>query len=950
MIESTSLYQCNVCNVLVRSTELEKHIENCPPCLPTAAQQAAHPSERPLQTQHNIQQPVVIKDHQLPSDETLFSMHDDEAVRLLQQQQQQRVPAVASSTKSTRNAGHLEADQVQAQIVRQQKQQQQQQASGSSNSRFLPRNSNNSAQPKRSAQAARAHIAQSQVNQPAVAFGTALNMSGLEFQVDSPVISAREPRSNMSSVRGNGPSIAVSLEKAFSRTSLDEKLEESSQAVQKAQSAKINLSSDTGSSKIGSKRGGKAAFKPAGSGGSGGGFPLKPPVQSTPSSRAGSAMGTIMSKEARDERYDARKQQSLQRAMQQKFDKEKRECTFVPTISARAASYTFQEDITDLLYEDAVQRKDRKLHLEEISDFERRQTSQIAPLLLANDVRVHRFAWAKLSREVRIEFGKVTNNCDVLREHQLIPFLAGLGCLPKGWKRMCQNEIWNPMHDLKSTIDTLWKMLDHDVDGCVDFTDVAIFMGILFNDVREDVLLSRPKNLLFRYNDCDLTSHADSCMDQLLDYVGESHLGVGQELEAIAEEGSQDGASPPAVGVLMDQTHEEEPCSLPSSQLGQPFEHPQVSSINQHADKVSLRIQLEERIGQCMSSFEVNHVRKLFQCLLDYRRYNVPDSKKKLESLSETDPEASFEPEINPNSDLYYERIKQDISIQTGLHPDDVTKHDVDEWWALRTQRKKMELKKFVRMEELAGCTFQPNISSSRRHVDSQKGEPAEDEGDLIERLHSKHEKHLQKRDKAIAARKVEATKEELQGCTFKPDTSKTKNFRGIKPLSAVRGLDKEALRMRRAREQVKEVKDLLAPRAVIPAKNFSKTGEPPSCAYKSTASCKSTIDTPGKHFNIGDKPKSKSAYRAPRSSSISEKRFSHSENRNLGNRTRSATPGKKALRADLADRFRAVEEKFEIIFNFHKNFNTILMYSRFLFKTIKIASISTILNFSKFA
>lgn len=392
-------------------------------------------------------------------------------------------------------------------------------------------------------------------------------------------------------------------------------------------------------------------------------------------------MGTIMSKEARDERYEARKEQSIQRAKQQKFDKEKKECTFVPVISARANSYKFDDPISDLLYEDAVQRKDRKLQLEEMIDFERRQTSQIAPLLLANDIRVHRFAWAKLSREIRIEFGKATSNSDILRENQLAPFLAGLGCLPKGWKRMYQSEILNPMHDLKGAIDLLWSLLDDDNDGVVDFTDAAIFMGILFNDVREDVLLSRPKNLLFRHSDCDLTSHADSCMDQLLDYRGEHHLGVRQDLEAIAEEGSQQGATPPAVGVIMDGhpgPDYTEASSIQSSQAGQPFVHPQACAINQQANKVSLRLRLEERIGQCMCRFEVNHIRKLFQCLLDYRRHNIPEAKKKTEATE--DPEASFEPEINPNSDLYYERIKHDISMQTGVHPDEVTKHDVDEW------------------------------------------------------------------------------------------------------------------------------------------------------------------------------------------------------------------------------------------------------------------------------
>jgi hypothetical protein len=268
--------------------------------------------------------------------------------------------------------------------------------------------------------------------------------------------------------------------------------------VQNAHSAKFNQTLSDAGGKVGSRRG-KAVFKPAG-GGCADGFPLKPLVQSAPSSRQGSAMGTIMSKEARDARYEARKEQSIQRAKQQKFDKEKKECTFVPVISARANSYKFDDPISDLLYEDAVQRKDRKLQLEEMIDCERRQTSQIAPLLLANDIRVHRFAWAKLSREIRIQFGKATSNSDILRENQLAPFLAGLGCLPKGWKRMYESEILNPMHDLKGAIDLLWSLLDDDSDGVVDFTDAAIFMGILFNDVREDVLLSRPKNLLLRYS------------------------------------------------------------------------------------------------------------------------------------------------------------------------------------------------------------------------------------------------------------------------------------------------------------------------------------------------------------------------------------------------------------------------------------------------------------------
>jgi hypothetical protein len=232
----------------------------------------------------------------------------------------------------------------------------------------------------------------------------------------------------------------------------------------------------------------------------------------------------------------------------------------------------------------------------------------------------------------------------------------------------------------------------------------------------------------------------------------------------------------------------------------------------------------------------------------------------------------------------------------------------------MKVQRKKIETEKLVRMQELEGCTFQPNISSSRRHHVSQNSEGVED-GDLTQRLHSNHQKHLQKRDDAIAVRKVEVKKEELKGCTFKPDTSKTKHYCGRKQLPAVRGLDKETTRMRKAREQVKKQRELLAPRAIITANNFSKTGEPPACAYKSTASCKSTIDIPGKHFAIGDgKPKSKSVYRARGSASVSEgERCSYSENRSsipgAGGRIRHVTPGKKALRADLQERFRVVAE-----------------------------------------
>jgi hypothetical protein len=107
----------------------------------------------------------------------------------------------------------------------------QQQLSASSKSRFLRRQANN-AQPKRTTQAARAQIAQSQVHQPAsqqpasvssqhpiVAFGSALNMSGLEVQVDSHSITAREPRNYVSSVRGAKPPIAMSLEKELEKAS-----------------------------------------------------------------------------------------------------------------------------------------------------------------------------------------------------------------------------------------------------------------------------------------------------------------------------------------------------------------------------------------------------------------------------------------------------------------------------------------------------------------------------------------------------------------------------------------------------------------------------------------------------------------------------------------------------------------------------------------------------------
>lgn len=217
-----------VCNVLVRTGELEKHIENCPPVLPCGAQ----PTFRHQLKHSPVQQQTCIETKMhLEKERTLQSVSDPDLAyenELISKMQQMAVRGElplpqGPKTQTTGAATETSTEQNTRQNDVQQ------QLSASSESKFLRRQANN-AQPKRTARAARAQIAQSQVHQPAshqlasvasqhpiVAFGSALNMSGLDIQVDLHSITGREPRNNVSSIRGAKPSIAMSLEKELEK-------------------------------------------------------------------------------------------------------------------------------------------------------------------------------------------------------------------------------------------------------------------------------------------------------------------------------------------------------------------------------------------------------------------------------------------------------------------------------------------------------------------------------------------------------------------------------------------------------------------------------------------------------------------------------------------------------------------------------------------------------------
>jgi len=415
------------------------------------------------------------------------------------------------------------------------------------------------------------------------------------------------------------------------------------------------------------------------------------------------------------------------------------------------------------MYSDALDRRERRHSVEQqIFDHENAER-RVACQVLG---RSRRYYWQMLERQVKEAFDQCAGGSDALTYPALEEFLMNFGVLlpPKSQTPIALERAAEESRRLRVA---LWRYLDPDKLGYVDFLTLTVFLHVLMGAVDEEA----------------------ACLNSLSSAQGPQIEEIPVSASATTS-GSSHGLNK-------------------SNNLRNATGTNSLTAIVEEDDTISPRMPVAvaaasaaaaadpegKRICELLIRFDARRLRAEFkQLYLDRMHY----AQQSFQHQKPEEPE--HQPELDPKSRVLAEKV---VNRQREDAGDSVQSHSqLMHWRHSHYEAKKEEQRVLKEMQEAQKCTFQPElVATSSQNIRARAHSAERAQGSLYNRLynHSVARQRIREQ-KAVESENIR-NEQELSTCTFRPDLKKsvrsyTKNPSGS---PQIRGFDESKQRNRRA-------------------------------------------------------------------------------------------------------------------------------------------------------
>mmetsp|Transcript_71217 Transcript_71217/g.123657 ORF Transcript_71217/g.123657 Transcript_71217/m.123657 type:complete len:1152 (-) Transcript_71217:105-3560(-) len=486
--------------------------------------------------------------------------------------------------------------------------------------------------------------------------------------------------------------------------------------------------------------------------------------------------------------------------------------------SGRFAPPARRVSTSQLLYDDSFDRRERLKSLSEQvylnSEEALRDKSQVLS-------RSRRYYWQMLERQIKVAFDAASGGEPTLKYAQLEDFLVRFGCLkdkaPKtsGSKNSEGHTAAQAAEESRKLSGALWRHLDHQKAGSIDLLTLTVFFHVLMGavDGADDSVGKTAPNFP-PMSTVDEEALAESTKESPRTSPGSSQRRgasssptIRTRSESADMNGTEGGiksgecksegnstaksndASPGrrASGGPLAAIFEEEGKDLPGSPV------PRLDA----SEPLNVSVDDEgHRICELLVRFDPFRLRSEFRQLYLHRLHNKLAEKS---SLDKSEDSQVLVPDINSQSRAIAEKL---IERQKGESGGTLTQHaDLLLWRHNQVEAKKEEKRTAAKNEEIDGCTFRPKTNAKK---DDGPLEVTAKGSSRYEVLYARALADKERKDARAQADAKARSKDEVKGCTFKPDTGKSErsyNRSNDNTVPVPRGFYETRQRLREAHE-----------------------------------------------------------------------------------------------------------------------------------------------------
>jgi len=373
---------------------------------------------------------------------------------------------------------------------------------------------------------------------------------------------------------------------------------------------------------------------------------------------------------------------------------------------------------SELLYSDALDRRER-LHIMK-EQLQRRRFEESKERCAVNN-KSRRYYWQLLERQIKAAFEAATNGQPLLAQASLEDFLVGFKCM----RPRKNGEVSSEDLDSSRLQMALWRHLDPNKEGQTDLLTMTVFFHVLMGAVDE--------------------AAQGASRSAALEETGASPA------KSTASEG----------GSLALQSINEEN----TAELSQPVQASEV--ITPLAPGLAPQEE-GRRIVELLLRFDPIRLRSEFQPLYTHRMHYQAQQEK---SLEKEETVVVVPPAIDAKSRAMADELLKKQKGESGS----ATHAELLMWRHRKTQEKKEELRSKIRTEEVSGCTFQPKCNPPKLQPKDGHVEILTPAGSTrAEVLYERGLADKKQREQKVRESEKAKTTEEVRGCTFQPNLSKS--------------------------------------------------------------------------------------------------------------------------------------------------------------------------------
>lgn len=400
--------------------------------------------------------------------------------------------------------------------------------------------------------------------------------------------------------------------------------------------------------------------------------------------------------------------------------------------------------VAELLYRDALERRDRQrflaAHVNGFEDAERRTAVQLQGTS-------RRYYWQMLERQIKAAFDAATGGEGDLTSENFAEFLRAFGMLPVSNPDGDGAQSSRPAQETQTLCSALWRHLDLEGTGKTDFLTATVFFHVLMGAIDEEA--QRIHSL----------SAAGAKWEESANKSVESPgAAVDREGQASAEEEPSVKEAPPFATSATD------------------VDDDLVAAAEAAASAAEAADPEGRRICALLMRFNPRRLRREFHTLYLQRMHNfaVTAGLSASTRSAEPVPTHSQSVELSTQSRTLAERAEKRTreAADAQGHPLGDSYFDLIHWRHVQAEQKREQLRESIDALEAQECTFRPSIGSAAgkraKSAEALRHVPAG------QRLFAMSTGQQEEREAKAAAAEAQRLCEELADCTFTPDIRKS--------------------------------------------------------------------------------------------------------------------------------------------------------------------------------